>query len=252
MAPNAPGKSATTDQRLDYLTKLVESLVTQGAETRALLEETRSLLTLEKEKVTVLETSVSDIKKELRMLQETVNFREQNSRSLTIRLIGIASSEEELNAPDPDKYLAKKVYETILQPLLAGAKTMNFVKTVPSLTNTITKVTRQGRFNPKSSPSSPVIITLSDHLIKTAIFRAKKLHLPQPSAAEKAAGTKWYLLAEDLTAPNFNKLRELREHQKVDRAWTVEGRLRYTLTDDKDKLVHKLPSAYSDLSTIIK
>jgi len=190
------------------------------------------------------------MQKQMRSLQDTVNFREQNSRSLTIRLIGLASSEDEVNAPDPDKYLAKKVYESIIQPLLAGAKTLNLIKTIPSLANSLTKVTRMGRFNPKSSPSSPIIINLTDPAIKTAIFRAIKQYLPQPSAAEKTAGTKWYLLAEDLTAPNFNKLRELREHKNVDRAWTVEGCLRYTLTDDKDKLVYKLPSAFSDLSLL--
>jgi len=245
MAPNAPGKGATTDQRLDYLTKLIESVVLQGSETRSLLEETRSLLTKEKEKVTILEAEVCGLKKDMRSLQDTVNFREQAARSLSIRVIGLPASEEEANAPDPDKFAAKKVYETILCPILNGAKAMNLIKSVPSLTNTISKAFRLGRFNPNSSLSSPLIITLSDPLIKLAIFKAKKLHLP-PTADK----TKKYLIAEDLTPPTFSKLRELRDHKDVDKAWTVEGRIRYTLTEDKDKFVHKLPSSYSDISSL--
>ena len=255
MAPKAPGKGATTDQRLDYLTSLLESVVIQGSETRALLEETRGLLTKEREKVTILEATVTSLKKEMRTLQDTVNFREQTSRSLVIRVLGIQSSEDETNAPDPDKYLAKKVYDSLLHPILAGAKNKNFIKSIPSLSNTIVKATRLGRFNarsPSSSSSTPaVIITLTDPLLKSAIFRSKKQFLPSPSDAEKAAGIKYYLIAEDLTAPTFTKLRQLREHSKVDKAWTVEGRIRFTLTDDKDKMVHKVSSVFADTESLL-
>ena len=246
MAPNAPGKGATTDQRLDYLTKLVESLVTQGVETRSLLEETRSLLTLEKEKVNILEHTVGDLKKDLRTLQDTVNFREQAARSLQVRIVGLPSSEDEDNAPDPDKYIAKKIYELILQPILNGAKSKSLIKSVPTLTNTISKAFRLGRHNSKPSPSAPIVITITDPSIKTAIFRAKKQFMPQPSDP----GVKRYLLAEDLTFPTVTKLKELREHKDVDRAWSVEGRIRYTLLEDKDRFVHKLPSSFADITSL--
>ena len=246
MAPSAPGKGASTDQRLDYLTKLVESVVLQGSETRSLLEETRSLLTQEKAKVSALETVVGDLTKELRTLQDTVNSREQSSRSLMLRIVGLPSSEDEVNSPDPDKFLAKKIYETILQPILTGAKSKSLIKSVPTLSNTILKAYRVGKFGPKPSPSSPIIVTLTDPSIKVAIFKAKKQFLPLPSEP----GAKRYLLAEDLTFPTFSKLKELRDHKDVDRAWTVEGRIRYTLLEDKDKFVHKLPSSYSDVSSL--
>ena len=251
-SPALPGKNASTDQRLEYLTTLVTSLVTQGAETRALLEETRNLLTKSQERVATLETTVTTLSKELRYVQTIVNNREQFDRSLLVRVIGLPPSEEESNSPDPDKFIAKKVYDRILQPILAGAKASGSIKSIPSLTSVITSATRHGRYNPKGpAANSPILITLQDSAIKSALFRAKKNHLPTPTASEQAAGTIRFLLAEDLTFPNFSKLKQLREHKKVDRAWSVEGKLRYTLIDDKDKIVRKVASVFEDPESIL-
>ena len=186
---------------------------------------------------------MTTLSKELRYVQTIVNNREQFDRSLLVRVIGLPPSEEESNSPDPDKFIAKKVYDRILQPILAGAKASGSIKSIPSLTSVITSATRHGRYNPKGpAANSPILITLQDSAIKSALFRAKKNHLPTPTASEQAAGTIRFLLAEDLTFPNFSKLKQLREHKKVDRAWSVEGKLRYTLIDDKDKIVRKVAS----------
>ena len=249
-----PGKGASTDQRLDYLTSLITSVLAQGSETRALLEETRKLLTQSQERVVTLEHSVVKLSKEVRVLQDTVNSREQADRSLSVRVLGIQLTEEESNAPDPDKYIAKKVYDRILQPLLTGAKNNNLTKSIPTLSSTIASASRLGRHHPKGpAANSPIIITLQDSIIKSLLFRSKKNHLPSPTASEQASGIKYFLLAEDLIYPTFSALKLIREHKLVDRAWTVEGRIRFTRTDDKDKVkrVHKVSSVYDDIESIL-
>ena len=84
------------------------------------------------------------------------------------------------------------------------------------------------------------------------MFRAKKDALPYPSDGEKATGIKRFLLAEDLTPATFNFLRELREDSRVERAWTVDGRIRYTRVGDKDNFVHKISSIFDPIDSIFR
>ena len=74
-------------------------------------------------------------------------------------------------------------------------------------------------------------------------MRLKKEHLPDPSVAEIAAGTGRYLLVEDLTVTNAKKLKEFREHDRVERAWSIDGRIRYTVVGSVNT-VRRLPSPY--------
>ena len=88
--------------------------------------------------------------------------------------------------------------------------------------------------------------------MKTASFRAKKEALPFPTEEEKTAGLKRFMLAEDLTPASFNFLRELREDSRVERAWTVDGRIRYTRVGDKDSYVHKITSIFDPIDSIFR
>ena len=56
---------------------------------------------------------------------------------------------------------------------------------------------------------------------------------------------------EDLTPATINKMKELREDERVDKVWSTEGLIRYTLVSDKEK-VRKFPGAFTPLNDAIK
>ena len=91
------------------------------------MEET---LTAQQTKITTLEGEVSTLNKKVYQLENMLNLREQERRGLTIRVSGLPFMEEEKAATD-SKFLSKKVYERILQPLLVQAKASNFIDKIP-------------------------------------------------------------------------------------------------------------------------
>ena len=67
-------------------------------------------------KVALLEANNLEMKKELLLVKEIVNKREQQSRELTVRILGMAVSEEERQ--DGIKVVVKQAYDRFLKPIL--------------------------------------------------------------------------------------------------------------------------------------
>ena len=74
-------------------------------------------------------------------------------------------------------------------------------------------------------------------------MRLKKEHMPDPTDAEKAAGISRFVFVEDLTQVNAKKLKEFRDSQHIERAWTVDGRIRFTAVGDVNN-VRRLASPF--------
>jgi hypothetical protein len=68
--------------------------------------------------------------------------------------------------------------------------------------------------------------------------------------AEKNSSCRRFIIVEDLTQPTHKKLREITEDDRVEKAWTVEGQIRFVLKTG-DKSVRKVKSVYDPISTII-
>ena len=73
--------------------------------------------------------------------------------------------------------------------------------------------------------------------------------MPAPSSSETAAGTKRYTAVEDLTVACYKKLREMNDCTDIDKVWSIEGKLRYTLTGDGT--VRKVNSVFDSLAVVI-
>ena len=74
--------------------------------------------------------------------------------------------------------------------------------------------------------------------------------MPSPSDREKSSGTKKFVIVEDLTAPTYKKLQELLGDDRVEKAWSVDGHLRFILTGN-DKTVKKVKSVFDSTEQII-
>jgi hypothetical protein len=62
-----------------------------------------------------------------------------------------------------------------------------------------------------------------------AFFKAENDAMPVPSDADMALGTKKYVAVEDLTGPTFKILKELQEDTRVEKAWSIDVRIRMAL-----------------------
>ena len=56
-------------------------------------------------------------------------------------------------------------------------------------------------------------------------------------------------MVEDLTGTNYKKLRELADSSEVDKAWSVDGRLRFIIMGDKT--VRRVKSVFDSVTDII-
>ena len=279
MAPpstaSMPPAAASADQKLDFLmAKMCEmtSLMVINQEKVAKLETradaAEAAISSLRDELNSVKTSMGadivNLQSELTSVKTTLNARDQQARYRSIKLSGLPISEEEAATSDADlpKLLSKKVYERILSPILAAAKDKKEIDAIPTMAKCIDEIYRTkswSNYKPSSTPGasseppSPptIIIKLFSPAIRLAILRNKKDNTPSPTAAERNAGSAGFFIAEDLTPLTFKLLRDLQRHQRVEKAWTVDGRIRYVRSGDPDRKVHKVKSIFDSVTDIL-
>jgi len=198
------------------------------------------------------ETDVKNCYAELYSVKEQLNQLQQQNRACTIRIFSLPMSEEERNTTDPSgKVTAKLVYDRILKPVMNHAKEKQLLATVPTLPNCITECFRIRPGSSTLAKPAPIIVKLASTTLKSAIFRAKNDSLPPPTDAEKAAGLKRFHITEDLTHASYDCLQALRANDKIERAWSVGGEVRFTRKGDTTNHVHKVKSVFDPISLIV-
>lgn len=181
---------------------LPDSLVLR--EILATVKRTESSLKEYQDRVVALEKTVDTLNKQVYDLQNTVNLREQQLRNKTVRITGFAFTEEEKSSTDP-RYLAKKVHEKLLSPILNHAKSSGQIDRVPTHTTAV-----ESCFRVKSSSSltgtarpPPIILKFATDQFKLTLMKNKRLHTPGPPKEEKDLGILRYTIVKDLTPPAF-------------------------------------------------
>jgi uncharacterized coiled-coil protein SlyX len=240
---------ATMEEKMDLALFWLATMAKQQARIDV-LEKKVSVLEV---KVASQEVTINTLVKEAKASKEMANTREQEARGNTIRLFGLPISNEESSGNKP---LSNIVYERILKPILAAARSKGEISSVPNPANLIEDCYRS---NPSSSSPStsntsnsppPIIIKLSrPH--RLAILRNKRLNMPSPSDSEKTAGIKRFVVVEDLTSATHKMLKELQGDERVEKVWSVDGRLRLVLNGE-DKAVKKIRSVFDTAESIIQ
>jgi hypothetical protein len=269
-----PGSDASADQKLDFLMKMVSEIMVNTAATSERFSALETAVASVDSKVDTIDAAFASYRKEtdnkLSAMQDEIvnvktaaNSRDQLLRMKSIKLAGLPISDEESKAADVEKFLGKRVYDKILAPILTAARENDEIETVPTLAKTIEEIRRVKNWNQSSSntnipglhskPSAPpiIIIKLCSPQIRLAILRYKKLNTPAPSSADRAAGCKGFFISEDITQPTAKLLKELNDDDRVERAWTVEGRIRFIRAGDKDRRIVKVKSVFDSISTIL-
>ena len=119
----------------------------------------------QQDKINKLEKEVTTLKSEVLSLQNTVNAREQESRSLNLRISGLAFTQDEKTSPAT---LNKLVYDRVLQPILNLAKTNKLIERVPTIANTISSVycTRASSALTGTAAPPPVIVKVTSEQLR--------------------------------------------------------------------------------------
>jgi hypothetical protein len=237
-----PAISASIEEKLQFL-------IQSAVDTQAQMSEMRTLLVTNQDRIEKTEVKVKSLEDEVKKLKLIVNSNEQQKRILSVRILGLAPSDDELNGPDPQAATAKLAYDRVIRPILTHAKTSGKLSSIPSCANSVTKAFRTAKLvNLNSSP--PIILTLSSSSIKTVIFSSRRDALPPPSAADKANGAKRLVLSEDLTTDSFSFLKALREDKRVNRAWSIDGQIRFIRADDPSNTIMRVRSVYDSINDI--
>jgi hypothetical protein len=184
-------------------------------------------------------------------MKEQLNDSDQQSRAHFVRLFNFPMADDDI-AADSGRALANRVYDRILKPIIVAAKAKNDITTVPQCANVIEDIYRVGKPSMKDGVHRPppIIIKLCTKQLRLAILKNKKTSIPSPTTQERAAGVKRFVVVEDLTPPNYKKLTELLSDDRIEKAWSVEGRLRFVLAGS-DKSVKKVKSVYDSVDHIV-
>jgi len=204
-----------------------------------------------KARVSEVESDMKAAFTEIYTLKDKCNHFEQKERSLTIRIFSVPMSPDEKDSTDPGKAAAKTAYDRILKPILTAAKDKALITSVPTIANVIADAYRVKPKNSTAAKPTALVIKLVSHSLKLAIFKSKKDSSPQPTAAETELGIRRFHIAEDLTSDAYDLLYSLREHQKVERAWTTDGQIRFVKKGDSTNFVHKVKSVFESPDTIV-
>ena len=202
-----------------------------------------------------VESDVKSAYSEIFKLKDQVNYLQQDKKALTIRIFGVPVSDDEKASTESGKAAAKTAYDRILKPILSAAKDKALISTLPQRDSVISEAFRVNQRptsanNPNPRPP-PIIIKLSSHAIKVALFKSRRDAIPDPTETEKAAGLKRFHMVEDLTAAAYNCMMELRANDKVERCWSTDGEIRFTKTGDSSNYVYKVKSVFDNISLIL-
>ena len=197
-----------------------------------------------------LESDVTILNKEVNSLKVIVNQHEQASRSSTIRIIGFPLTTEERNTRSTAA-LSHRIFDRILQPILAVAQSDGLLDSTPTASNTILNCFRIGSASARAEAQSPppLVVKLSSSQLRVHILRSKKRAKFGPTEEEKSIGIKRFSITEDLTQPTFKKLKELQSREEIARAWTIEGKIHFVTT--ANSTVHKVISVFDDIGAIL-
>ena len=192
---------------------------------------------------------------EITDLKSQLNTIQQGERSCNLRVLGLDVPAEDIAALGPSKAIMKKVYDRLIKPVLVAAKAKNVLDTVPKIDTVLASAHMAGKpirdAQGRTLPA-PIIVKFQSPELRNVVLKHKKASLPEPSAAERAAGIRKFLLAEDLTKANLDLFKRLIDDKRIGTVWTIGGCARFVLADDADKHVHKAASPFLSVDQIVQ
>jgi hypothetical protein len=239
---------------LDASTKTLTDLINSNRdELLAKLESDKvDIIAKLQSELTAVRNTVTRQDKEILELKNKVNSLDQQSRSSSIRIFGLNITKEAEDTIGKNKAVMKLAYDRVIKPILDIALEKRTISSVPAINNLIADGFKlQSTKTGNASAPPACLITFISKEMRDVVLRLKKDNTPPPSAIERAAGIKRIILVEDLTAATHRKLKELVDHEAFAKVWTINGIIRFTLANDQENVVRKVPSPFLSVQQIL-
>jgi len=249
-AAKAAGKSV--DDMFASITAQLEAL----AGVPANIAKLESLVVELKTENTSLRAELLERDKEIITLRSHLNNVDQYNRQWSIRIFN-------LPIPPADSRnnfkVAQFTYDTVLQPILAGAVLAGEIPEVPPCHLLLERAHILPGAGDK--PGS-VIARFLNRDYRQLIFKYKRDFQPrEPSSGplatrsnrpgSKPVGRFLYPIHEDLTKATFSKMRALSAHTTVQSAWSHNGSIRFTLVGDSANTIHRVLNVFDSVESIL-
>lgn len=162
-----------------------------------------------------------ELHRELKVMKSSLNRREQQLRSSTIRIFNVPKSRGEC---------AQSIYDRFLFPLLDAASNAGDLGSIPPCSDVIDTCYRQYvQDEPADNKPPPFIVRLRSREHKVAILKQRKHAMPQPTPLEKERGISRFIMVEELTGPAHKLLRLLSLDSRTEKVWSTNGQIHYTI-----------------------
>lgn len=186
---------------------------------------------------------ITDRDAEILTLRAHVNNLEQHNRSWSVRVMGLPLTSEEEKSSSSVK---KKLFSSVIQPILAGAASEGDISEVPTDPDHIIEMAHTLRA--KEGAIKPIIARFYARELRQLVFKHKKAFAPK-HVSGPLRGKYMYQVFEDLTRTTFQKMRSIAADERVDACWSANGQLRYRLVGDPT--VKRVPNILDPISKIL-
>jgi hypothetical protein len=222
------------------------------------LEENKTLKT----ELAAKNKTIGDLECKVNLLELGLNRADQYQRSWSIRVANIPLTADEEADPAAVK---NKVYSLALRPILAGAHERGLIQSIPDADSLL----EVAHILPaKAGANKPIITRFYNRNLRSICLRLRKDFAPRTRGDGRGGGTETsgragsrgegpdgrgrytFPFYEDLTRVNFNKMRELSLHDRVQSCWSINGQLRLKLVDSPT--IHKVMSVFESADQIVQ
>ena len=187
-------------------------------------------------------------------IMDTQNTQEQYTRSWCVRIKGLSVPDKLINTFGIPSACLKHVYNSIVHPVLKHAVEDDVIDPLRGFDDVLENghfvnrgtTTRDGRTLPPT-----IIVRFTRRIHRNVFLQYKKRHMPEPNDADSRNGISYYSATPDLTKINRSILHSLRQDDRVERAWSRDHRMFFSLKMNP-QIKHFIPSMHHTISDLIK
>ena len=196
-------------------------------------EELKEKVELHSGAITKLQESTTTAINDINKIKADMNDKEQRSRNYSIRIFNLPVVSTVPSKPPSPMQVLNHAYETLIKPVLSISVAKGEIPSVPPCLD----VLEFGHILPLSNKSTsqvpPIIIRFFSRSYRTLFMMNKKGVLLELNKSNVGQATGVF---EDLTATNFRRRQEISQDPLVEKAFTLNGQIKYFLKSNPAKM----------------
>jgi hypothetical protein len=214
---------ATMNAKLDQILGTLPKIHEIDSQMQGLVKNVQEL----RQENASLRTELAKKDQVIAQLTEQVNRVDQNSRSTSIRILGLP-----VTGDTPYAQIPEIVFNEILAPTLAAAKACGDISPQAILIPHSIIVNSFAIPAKNNSTSCTVIVKLSSEFIRGLVFKHKKDSLPKVNDSSSQRVRNKYSIFEDLAPGTHALFRSFAADSRIKSIWTYSGQIRFRIKDN--------------------